>query len=59
MGSIISAIVSGLDAFVSAIASVIMAIFNGIGTVLIAIWNFITCGCCSGGRTRGGGMSTV
>ncbi|AFR98672.1 hypothetical protein J008_06654 [Cryptococcus neoformans] len=63
MGNIISAIAGALNAVVSAIASFFMAIFSGIASVLIAIWNFITCGCCSGGRssrrTRRGGVGTV
>ncbi|KAL7420763.1 hypothetical protein Q5752_004715 [Cryptotrichosporon argae] len=58
MGGIFSAIASALDAIVSAIAAFFMAIFNGIAAVLTAIWNFITCGCCSGRRSRRGGVGT-
>ncbi|KAI0824442.1 hypothetical protein BC628DRAFT_1379625 [Trametes gibbosa] len=63
MGSIVSAIGSGINAIISAIANIIETIVSAIVTVLLAIWDVIVailCCRCFGhrGRSRTGGTTS-
>ncbi|EZF09987.1 hypothetical protein H112_08716 [Trichophyton rubrum D6] len=62
MGAVVSCIVGAFHAIgralmtiVNAIGSVLMAIVNGTISILHAIISFLTCGWCSGRRSRVGG----